>query len=88
MRNIIIAVVLAGCCWFGWRYFQKPKVQDQVQAVQKTARDMKSGDTAPAHYVESLQKDVQKADAAQEKANEAIQQTQQGIDDALKESGQ
>lgn len=88
MRNIIIGIVLAGCCWFGWRYFQKPKVQAQVQAVEKAARDMKSGDTAPVHYVESLQKDVQKADAAQDKANEAIKQTQQGIDDALKESGQ
>lgn len=89
MRNMVIVVVFAGCCWFVFKKFiQKPEVQAQVQAAQKAVEEVKAGDTAATQYVESLQKDVSKADAAAVKAAESIQQTTSGVEDALKQADQ
>ena len=55
-----------------------------VEAVGKTASDMRAGNTEPVKYVNSLQNDVTKAQEAQKKANQAVGATQQAVDNALK----
>ncbi|MFA5137661.1 MAG: hypothetical protein WC728_00395 [Elusimicrobiota bacterium] len=62
--------------------------KDEKQAVQQTVQDMRSGNTAPAGYVQDLQQDLKKAEDAAAKANAAIQQTSEESAKALQEAGQ
>ena len=85
MKNIaIIAVVLA----LGWLLYAKLMRKPEVQAVTSAISDIKKGDTAPVRYVESLQRDVHKADATAQKASQVNTQNAKDIDDSLKEAGQ
>lgn len=62
-----------------------------VDEVKKTAQDMRSGNTEPVRYVNSLQNDLKKAEAATVKMNKSEGQTQQAVDNAVKgadEAGQ
>ena len=51
----------------------------------KKAADARSGNTAPARYVNDLQHDMNKASEAQQKANQAIAETSQAVNEAAKE---
>ena len=55
-----------------------------VEVLKKTAQDMRSGNTAPAQYAETLRNDVGRAQEAAGKANSAVQETQQAVDNAVK----
>jgi len=50
--------------------------------VPTVVNEMKTGDTTPVRYVNSLQKDVEKAQAVKDKANAAIQQNSSNIEEA------
>lgn len=73
---IVLFVAALGC--------KKP----QKEAVQQTVQDMRSGNTAPAAYVQDLQKDLKKAEDAAAKANAVIQQTSDDAKKTLEEAGQ
>lgn len=78
MKKIIcIALLLVAGC----KKTELPKVKE-------TINDMKTGDTTPVQYVNSLQKDVEKAQDAAAKANAVIQKNDANMDNALKEAGQ
>lgn len=72
MKNLL--VVLSSCLALG--------------ACKKAATAAKEIQQAPVQYVDSLQKDVHKAEDARDKANAAIQQNAQSIDNALKEANE
>lgn len=54
----------------------------KAEAVKEAADKARAGDTAPVHYVQSLQNDVKKADDVAAKANAAIQKTNEQVDAA------